>query len=34
MRAAKINDIWRYVNEIEEYKTRIKKVEIKKIIWL
>ncbi|MBA3146877.1 ATP-binding protein [Salmonella enterica] len=31
MRAAKINDIWRYVNEIEEYKTRIKKVEIKKL---
>ncbi|EAO6889757.1 ATP-binding cassette domain-containing protein, partial [Salmonella enterica] len=31
MRAARINDIWRYVNDVEQYRTRIKKVEIKKL---
>lgn len=31
MRAARINDIWRYVNDTEQYRTRIRKVEIKKL---
>ena len=31
MRTAKINDIWRYINDIEQYNTRIKMVEIKNL---